>query len=207
MPRQEILKSALDEWRAALGPRWEKALAAKEIFWTNMWPAKDSPVNSALSATFYNFCQSLLPEHFPIDDVAIDGIGFIVNPVGSRQQAWHLDYTRDYATVFIPLTAVTPENATQYVVLSPSTPLEAYARATSNLDKVDLEPLLAGAPHITVCQKLARPFSVLKMDFETIHRGIANTGSFHRINFFYSVRRRGSDAPAPDEGLIVDFVQ
>jgi len=210
IPGQEMLKHALSQWRNAMGAGWEKALTSKEIFWTNIW--QPNPVKGEISfppglvTAMHLWCQSLLPEHYPDELVEVDGIGFIVNPMGSRTQPWHLDYTRDYATVFIPLTPINSDNATQYVTLSPDTPLEAYARATANLDVVDLEPLINGSSGITICQKVARPFSILKMDFETIHRGISNAGTFHRINFFYSMRR-SSSAASPQEGLVQDFSQ
>jgi hypothetical protein len=211
--KQALLKGALEEWRSALGPRWDQALAAKEIFWTNIWqlhpPTKAEEkfrFSPDLTAAMLAWCMSLLPEHYPDDDVRLDGFGFIVNPMGSRTQAWHIDYTRDYATVFIPLTPITPENATQYVVLSSDTSVASYVAATANLDKIDVDLLISSTPNITICQKLARPFTVLKMDFETIHRGIGNTGSFHRVNFWCSVSRAGSE-PGPQEPTVQDFVQ
>jgi hypothetical protein len=40
-----------------------------------------------------------------------------------------------------------------------------------------------------VRQLQARPFSIIKLDFGTIHRGVANTGGFERIMFWISFSR------------------
>ena len=44
-------------------------------------------------------------------------------------------------------------------------------------------------------QLLAKPFSVIKLDFGTIHRGISNTGDFERVMFWISMNRRSDFLP------------
>src|SRR5262249_20604475 len=113
---------------------------------------------------------------------------------------WHIDYTMDYSTIFVPLTDVTPENALQYAVLPGSMPRQAYEKAAANLDVVDLPALVRAGAWVSVRQLLAKPFSVVKLDFGTIHRGIANTGSYDRVLFWVSFKKRG--ALLPPEPLI-----
>ena len=42
---------------------------------------------------------------------------------------------------------------------------------------------------VSVRQLQARPFSIIKLDFGTIHRSVANTGGFERIMFWISFSR------------------
>ena len=42
--------------------------------------------------------------------------------------------------------------------------------------------------YVSVRQLLARPFSIIKLDFGIIHRGVPNTG-FERIMFWISFNR------------------
>ena len=48
---------------------------------------------------------------------------------------------------------------------------------------------------VSVRQLQARPFSIIKLDFGTIHRGVANTGGFERIMFWISFSRCGDLLP------------
>ena len=49
---------------------------------------------------------------------------------------------------------------------------------------------------VSVRQMLASPFSITKMDFGTIHRGIGNTGDFGRTLFWISVKKGSELLPA-----------
>ena len=110
-------------------------------------------------------------------------------------QPWHVDYTMGYSTLFIPFCKLTPQNCTQYAVLPKEVPAAARERIAGNLDVIDLDALVEACGHVSVRQLLARPYAILKMDFGTIHRGIANTGDFERIMFWISVSKRGDPIP------------
>ena len=130
----------------------------------------------------------------------MDGYGFVINPVGSQTQPWHIDYSLDYSTIFIPMSPLTPNNAMQYLVLPPSLPEATYAQATVDPDHINLDELLASDNCVSVRQMLARPFAKLKLDFTTIHRGISNTGDSDRVVFWVSVKKHGPLLPV--EGLV-----
>jgi hypothetical protein len=125
----------------------------------------------------------LLTRHYDAAEVVLDGYGLIANPIGSGPQKWHIDYTVDYSTIFVPLTDLTPDNKLQYVVLPPTVPREAFAAATADLDDVDLAALVGASDWVSVRQFLTTPFSIVKMDFGTIHRAVANTGDYDRVLF------------------------
>jgi len=145
--------------------------------------------------------QAVIEHYGP--KVELDGFGFICNPMGSRTQAWHLDYRLDYSTLFIPLTPVTTQNATQFVSVAPNVDHSVYTKALANLDTVDVAYLQDNSDYICVQQMLARPFSMLKMNFGTIHRGISNTGDYVRVVFWISVVK--DKRLLPEEKAFVDF--
>lgn len=90
----------------------------------------------------------------------------------------------------------------QYVVTPPTLRAETYARAVADPDVVDLNMLAEDGP-LSIRQLLAPPYSLLKLDFGAIHRGIANTGKNERVMFWLSVKRPGSLLPI--EPLLQDF--
>ena len=89
----------------------------------------------------------------------------------------------------IAATAEASENCLQYVILPPEAPRSAVASALANLDVIALDPLVEACDGVSVRQLQARPFSIIKLDFGTIHRGVANTGGFERIMFWISFSR------------------
>ncbi len=123
------------------------------------------------------------------EDVEFDGYGFIINPVDSKLQRWHVDYTMDYSTIFIPFSKLTAQNCMQYAVLPPDTPAAVRRAAFANLDVIERDELGEACEWVSVRQLLAPPFSMVRMDFGTLHRGVANTGGFERIMFWISVSR------------------
>lgn len=78
--------------------------------------------------------------------------------------------------------------------------LTAFELINSNLDVVDFDALIDLCPWLSVRQLIGKPFSVLRMDFGTVHRGIGNTSDFERILFWVSVVKKGTPLlpPEPD---------
>jgi hypothetical protein len=177
-------------------------LERKSVFWVNLWQRSGSGEKLAIACVedVDRWARELLELHFDTSVVELDGYGLIANPAGSNAQEWHVDYTADYSTIFIPLTEISVENAMQYAVLPRSLTREAYREATANLDRVDLQALVQAGEWVSVRQLLAKPFSLIKLDFGTIHRGIANTGDYDRVLFWVSFIKRG--ALLPPEPLV-----
>ena len=117
-----------------------------------------------------------------------------MNPAGSCAQEWHIDYTRGYSTIFIPMSELSPENALQYAVLASPAP------DIADLDRVDLRTIARSEEWVSVRQLIAPEWSLLRMDFGTIHRGIRNTGGYDRNMFWISVKKRGELLP-PEPAL------
>lgn len=186
-----MLQGVLDSGRAKLGPAWAASVARREIFWINLWQrsSDEEPIAVAGAAELDRWVRELADRAYAGEGAVLDGYGFIINPVNSRTQPWHVDYTLDYSTLFIPLSPLTTQNATQYAVLPPGTLPALRSTAFANLDVIDLDGLIAACDYVSVRQLLVRPFSIVKMDFGTLHRGIANTGDFERIMFWISVSR------------------
>lgn len=188
---QAMLRKALAALKADMGAAWDKHVASKEIFWLNIWQDdEDGDVmelsDRTLAADLDAWCREAVGEYCEAGAI-FDGYGFVVNPVGSKPQVWHVDYTTDAAAVWFPMTQFTDRNATQFIQLPPNTPEAALERVASNCDAVDVEALTRDVDHLIVQQIAAKPMSVLSMGRGTIHRGIANTGGDDRIAFYISV--------------------
>lgn len=192
---QELLMGAWRDSQRLMGDEWGASIGRRTVFWINIWQrsgdAGHLPVDRVDELDRW---AAQMPAHYG-PDVVLDGYGLIVNPTGSSPQEWHIDYTLDYGTVFVPLTELTPENALQYALVAPSVPESAYREATEDLDAVDLRKLARAADWISVRQLLAPAFSVLKMDFGAIHRGVANQGDSDRVMFWVSVKKEGELLP------------
>jgi phosphatidylglycerophosphate synthase len=193
--QQELLTSAWRDVARLMEDEWSASVARRAVFWVNIWQRSGGGERLAIDRVeeLDEWARQMAEHYGP--GVDLDGYGVIVNPVGSTPQQWHVDYTLDYATIFIPLTELRPENALQYAVLPVGIPETVYRRATADLDAVDLRLLARGGDWVSVRQLLAPPFSVLKMDFGTIHRGVANQGDSDRVLFWISVKRGGELLP------------
>lgn len=144
--------------------------------------------------------------------VEIDGYGFVCNPAGSRTQAWHVDYSPDYASIMIPLHACTDRNSTQYVVLPEAPKLggtddAVLQAAVADLDAVDVESLIDAYGQVSVRSLVCRAGTIVRMNFGAIHRGQGNMDPAKRLRtvFYVSVTRNG--AQPPPEPVIKDFTK
>lgn len=196
-PEQQLLRAAYEESATLLADELAASMALGKVFWINLWQRSSPDERVALhNIDAVDALSRAIAARVYGTDVQFDGYGWITNPTGSRTQEWHVDYTHDYSTVFIPLSPLTERNSLQYVVLPPDVPPDVYARATADLDVVDVDLLCRELDWVSIRQLIARPFSVLKMDFGAIHRGIANTGGYDRVMFWISVKRGADLLPA-----------
>jgi phosphatidylglycerophosphate synthase len=192
--QRDLLRNAWARTLQKIAPEWQTSLDRKAVFWVNLWQSSGDGMKLAIEGIedLDHWARQFVARHYDSTRIDLDGYGLIANPVGSSVQAWHIDYTMDYSTIFIPLTDVSAENALEYVVLPEKLPAGVYERALENLDAIDLGVLVQNAAWVSVRQLLVKPFTPIRMDFGTIHRGVANTGSYHRILFWVSVRKKGA---------------
>jgi hypothetical protein len=179
---------------ACLSAECAASKAEGKIFWINICQGSGGSQKMPLNRVeeLDTWARSVVDRHYAGEDIVLDGYGLIVNPIGSLTQEWHLDYTRDYSTVLIPMSELTPENAVQYLVIPSPVDVE-------NPDRVDLNRIARSAAWVSVRQLLAPEWSLLRMGFGAIHRGIGNTGSFDRTMFWISVKKRGVVSPSEPE--------
>ena len=188
-----VLASGLKQLHDA----WAASAAKREIFWINLWQRAtgEGPLQLDQGGELDRWVRAMLSRYYAGGEVELDSYGFIINPVGSKTQPWHIDYSMGYSSLFIPLTQLTTHNATQHALFPRDLSAPALERVAANLDVIDLDALVEEAGEVSVRQLLAPPFSILKMDFGAVHRGVANTGTFERTMFFISVCRRGDVVP------------
>ena len=75
-----------------------------------------------------------------------------------------------------------------------------WPRDFPDLDRIDLRALAQASPWLSIRQLIAAEWSVLRMDFGTIHRGISNSGGPDRNMFWISVKKFGELLP-PEPAL------
>ena len=189
-----LLRKAWENTVQKIGPQWRASLEHKAVFWVSLWQHSGDGNKLEIDGIddLDRWTRRFVARHYDVVETDLDGYGLIANPIGSSAQRWHIDYTMDYSTIFIPLTDVSVENALQYAVVSADLPANAHERARTDLDAVDLNGLVQDAAWVSVRQLLVKPYTPVRMDFGTIHRGVANTGSYDRILFWISVRKKGA---------------
>lgn len=204
---QKLLQDIYNELQLKLHTEYTSALAQRKVFWINIWQRTGKKTGLMVefdkSDEMEKLVNSWIAKYYNPDDILLDGYGYILNPINSEEQSFHLDYTIDYSTIFVPLTEISHHNAVQYVIPSPSTSSNMLLESIKNPDCVDLSYLLKDGGFYSVRQCIAKPFTLLKMDFGTIHRGISNKDTYDRLMFYVSViKKTGVDtAKIPDEPL------
>jgi phosphatidylglycerophosphate synthase len=195
---------------------WVSRLASGQVFWVNLWqraaPERGMPARAKLPR--YNELEQFAHRVAKLADATgvVDGIGFIINPPGTRAQKWHVDYSRDYATVFIICTGSSVESSTQYIQPLGDAQRTVPAAAAESPDLVPLEEatldgctptVAAGA---SVRATFAPAFTPLFMKYGTVHRGNGNpVDGTMRIAFFVSFTRASSKFEPIAEPDFADF--
>lgn len=105
-------------------------------------------------------------------------IGFILNPSGCPEtQEYHFDVTTDQCGIFIPLVPMNTLNSTQFVdFVSKAEPYKSMFFGKDDLDFLERE----GVDFFEVKQIVCKPYTIIRMEAGTIHRGIANRSGYDR---------------------------
>lgn len=202
-PERELLQSVYRASLLRLKDEWKQSLAGKDTFWINLWQRSGDGEKMPIARIdeLDAWARGMADSAYPEDSVELDGYGWMINPIGSRAQEWHIDYTLDYSNLLIPLARLTVHNCTQYLVLPSALSGETWSRATADLDRVDIEYLVDHCDYVSVRQLIVKPFSIIKLGFQVIHRAVGNTGDFHRPVFWIAAKKKGEDL-LPEEPLV-----
>jgi len=160
---------------------------AGELYWLNYYVDREFVVDFPLRDQFHEWVVRTLDEVYADwPEYHILSYGFIISPPrGTVDQRFHYDYTHTSSNVFIPLSKLTPLNATQYL----REPLNAHYKDIQWLgDAEDL--MLKEERPIEIHQVIVPPYSLLQLLPGTPHRGIANRDSYTRVLFFCTVDRK-----------------
>jgi phosphatidylglycerophosphate synthase len=184
----------------------------REVFWFELCPSilpKDMEFLNYIRGKLPNFeklrkeVELLVAKCYENCLYNIDGIGFICNPVNSRAQSFHLDYNADYSSLFMPIENANINNQTSYLVFPSLHNEDIFETIKSQNDKVDYEKIIEEYGFVSHRQLLAKPFSVLRMNFGSVHRGMTNLGDKLRITFYVSITRNGAKSVCEDS--VQDF--
>ncbi|CAF1312699.1 unnamed protein product [Rotaria sordida] len=204
---QKLLQDIYIDLQLKLHAEYKLVVSQCKVFWINIWKRSGEKTGLMIefdqSQKLDELVHSWIAKYYDVNEVLLDGYGYILNPASSQAQAFHLDYTTDYSTIFIPLTEISHNNALQYIIPSPSTSSTILSEAIQNPDCVDVSRLLKDGNYYSVRQCVAKPFTIFKMDFGTIHRAISNQESYDRLMFYVSVIKKSAiqTVKIPDEPL------
>eukprot|EP00005_Dracoamoeba_jomungandri_P003079 CAMPEP_0174260614 /NCGR_PEP_ID=MMETSP0439-20130205/10073_1 /TAXON_ID=0 /ORGANISM="Stereomyxa ramosa, Strain Chinc5" /LENGTH=476 /DNA_ID=CAMNT_0015344893 /DNA_START=46 /DNA_END=1476 /DNA_ORIENTATION=+ len=126
-------------------------------------------------------------EGYWLEKVELVSYGFVTNPVGSMNESFHVE--TGLSSIYIPINTVLLE---EYVVVPLETPQVLLDDALVDVDNVNIQSFLnyaKGGLGYTVNQPHLPPFSVLKLDFDTIHRSLGNDTSKPEVAFCVSVKK------------------
>src|SRR5262249_13564919 len=87
----------------------------KQIFWVNLWQRSGEGKKPGVARIdeLDAWVRQLTKSIYAGEDIILDGYGFMVNPTGTKSQPWHVDYALDDATLYVPMSPLTPDNAIQ----------------------------------------------------------------------------------------------
>jgi hypothetical protein len=143
------------------------------------WDNQPEPVKKR----FQDFIDKLLTEDYHGKPPMALSYGFINNPINcAKNQTWHMDYGDDVSNLFISMTDVRLENATQYIrgpIKARCTTSNYFPEPTELMDD-------EGVDHLEVCQLVCKPYTLFKLYPGVVHRGIANKAEYDRVVFFVS---------------------
>ena len=220
-PHQRLLQSLMQRSFDNNKKSYEMVKSAAGVFWYSLYQRAEEdgghdvrdPMNAFHGDSSPSFSEWATPEqkervqklvadivkhcYHPKENFVLDGYGFTVNPkTCTKTQKWHIDYHDDYSTVFVPIVNVTPENRLQYLVPSTLLLREDLAIAKADQNNINADYMIEKGESVTVRQVLGKKFSLMRMDFGTIHRGIANRSGYDRPMFFVAVSKNGRPSPA-----------
>lgn len=116
----------------------------------------------------------------------IHSYGFFFSPkTSSKDQEYHIDYKPEIKQLFITMVNHTTKNATQFVRFEPISKPTKGAHEYNRFGATDTELLeREGLDYMEVIQVVCKPYMVLKMGENTVHRGIMNREDEDRPMFF-----------------------
>lgn len=158
-----------------------KDVETKQVFWVSAFATKNVFDDTIDDPNLRRWVENYSSKIIEFKGKLIDGYGFIVNPPDSLPQDWHIDYTRNYTTIFIPLINCNSNNMTQ--VLSESYYLNLL-RKGFNLSEADF---VNDRPMITN-QIITKQYQPILLSPCLFHRGISNGTNENRSLFWLSYK-------------------
>jgi len=156
-----------------------------ELYWLNYYVDRKFVLDFPQRQEMHEWVVKQIETIYEWPEYHIISYGFIISPPGGTvDQRFHYDYTHTSSNLFVPLTKLTPLNATQYL----TDPLKAHYDDIQWLG--DAEDLMEkeGRP-IEIHQVIVPSLTLLRLRPGTPHRGIANRDNYTRILFFCTLDR------------------
>jgi hypothetical protein len=171
-----LLRDAFEACRPGMPPD------TTAIHWVNLYLNGTLTVSHPLQGALHDWVTRIVAEVYADwPEVHLITYSFIVNPAGNKEgQPFHCDYAPTSSNLFVPLTAVSVLNATQFI----RQPL-VRSVPNQNVEYGTAEDILAaeGWDSLEVTQLVPRPFTLLRLLPGTPHRGIGNGADYDRVMF------------------------
>ncbi len=124
---------------------YDKFVNDKTIFWVNLYQHDkvntDDKYHELLSSNpiieLMSWMRFFIEEKFN-KSLKIVRLQFIINPIGSVHQRWHIDYNEYFSNLFIPLVPLNNNNSPQFIVLSDKIKYHDYKKIMANPHNIDL---------------------------------------------------------------------
>ena len=163
----DILLSVFDECKDYIGQNlYDSSINKKETFWINLFQSGASdedfklPINSI--DILHKWLQSIITTTFN-SNLKIVRYQFIINPIGSCAQRWHIDYILDFSTVFIPLIDLNLLNSPQYLTVPDFQKTNILDQIQKTPDDINLDDLALKNDFLIVSQLVCKAWSILYM--------------------------------------------
>jgi hypothetical protein len=164
------------------------------IHWVNLYLNGELTVDHPSRQALHEWVTRIVAEVYADwPEVHLVTYSFVVNPAGNQEgQLFHCDYAATSSNLFVPLTAVSLLNATQFIrqPLLRTVPNENVEFGTAE-EILDAE----GWDGLEVSQLVPRPFTLLRLLPGTPHRGIGNGADYDRVMFCVTVDEHPHELP------------
>jgi hypothetical protein len=173
---------------------WEQSanhIKTDEVYWVSIY-AEDNPYLAELNTDrMVEFVRHLSSRILEFEHMKLDGYGFIINPPGSKDQDWHIDYTKSYTTVFVPMINCSSKNCTQLMT-------DNYFTNLFHTQLHIIETNITMSKPLLTRQIITPEYVPIILSRGLFHRGITNSDKKSRVIFWLSYKDQ-SDKIIPEK--------
>jgi len=176
---RRVIQEAFDSV-AQVFEQTNKENAAKDALrmtWVNLYASKDWRKDSPdkVRKELMEVCMKMVRESDLYPDPYMVSISFLYGPAGNKNnQQFHIDYLPTVCDFFVPITKATLANTTQIIENVPLVSKDYDAKYHVKQKVADDFYSPSEGPGTRAVQTAFSPWSLVQLNPNTIHRGVAN---------------------------------